>query len=121
MRLATEMPLSHLEALMLKLLRRGVLLERVRQHFPFDNPKALERSWDSAVREEEERRLATLRHSRALRSYLGQLRQFDERCADPDEAREAWRRVMMEALEEIASQSGRQFDPVCVEALRAVI
>ena len=30
-------------------------------------------------------------------------------------------RTPASALEEIASQSGRQFDPVCVEALRAVI
>jgi len=30
-------------------------------------------------------------------------------------------RTRVSALEEIASQSGRQFDPACVEALRAVI
>jgi putative nucleotidyltransferase with HDIG domain len=30
-------------------------------------------------------------------------------------------RTRESALEEIASQSGRQFDPVCVEALRAVV
>jgi HD-GYP domain-containing protein (c-di-GMP phosphodiesterase class II) len=30
-------------------------------------------------------------------------------------------RTRESALEEITSQSGRQFDPVCVEALRAVV
>jgi HD-GYP domain-containing protein (c-di-GMP phosphodiesterase class II) len=30
-------------------------------------------------------------------------------------------RTRRAAVEEIASQSGRQFDPVCVEALRVVV
>lgn len=105
MRLAAEMPLPGVVAALGRLARARPLVDRICEKWPFTDAAALAQRWAEQAEKEHVRRLAGLRHSQKVRSFLKQLCRFNGRCLDPEDPREVWRRTMVGAFEVVLASS----------------
>ena len=102
-RLATEMPLHRLKALLEGLLKQHFVIERIRENYTLTDPAALADEWQARVAGERLRRLEALHCSPRLRRFLAKLHGFDGLCCNPEDGREVRREIMLDAFDAIAA------------------
>lgn len=101
LRLGSEMGFSALKSTLIKLLRRGGLMERVGEAWPLTDAAALQARWAEKAAEERQRRLLALKQANKVNVFLRELRRFSGECSKPEDGREQWRRQIIAALERI--------------------
>jgi len=100
-RAAAEIGFARLAGELYAMLNRRRLMGLIQEAgFPHE-PEALARHWRQLVEEAQQRRFLALRHSRRLTSFRSLLESLGAACIDPDDAREAGRRCLIEAFDRI--------------------
>jgi len=100
-RIATEFGLFKLLPYLKNLLGDRGLLAQVAREYPLDDPEALLDYWRANATHYHDLRLNALCRTGTPIRYLAELKSFEGKCANPDNAMEIHRRLMVEALEAV--------------------
>ena len=100
-RAAAQIGFARLARELYAMLNRRRLMGLIQEAgFPHE-PEALARHWRQLVEEAQQRHFLALRHSRRLASFRSLLESLGGACSDPDDAREAGRRLLVRAIDRI--------------------